>query len=93
MRDYELVMVISPDTADVETQVNRYQQFILDRGGEVRQVDRWGRRKLAYPIHRHMEGEYVVAQFRLDPDRIRELENSLRLSEDVIRHLVVKLSE
>ena len=93
MRDYELVMVISPDAADAEVAVGRYQQFILERGGEVRQVDRWGRRKLAYPINRHLEGEYVVAQFRLDPSRVQELEDSLRLSEDVIRHLVVKLGE
>ena len=93
MRDYELVMVVRPDAADPEAAVARYQQFILERGGEVRQVDRWGRRKLAYPIHRHLEGEYVVTQFRLDPNRVRELEDSLRLSEDVIRHLVVKLEE
>jgi small subunit ribosomal protein S6 len=86
-------MVISPDAADAEVAAGRYQQFILERGGEVRQVDRWGRRKLAYPINRHLEGEYVVAQFRLDPSRVQELEDSLRLSEDVIRHLVVKLGE
>ena len=93
MRDYELVVVISPDVPDVEATVNHFQQFILDRGGEVQQVDRWGRRKLAYPIQRYLEGDYVVTKFRLEPSRIRDLEDSLRLSEDVIRHLVVKLGE
>lgn len=93
MRDYELVMIVSPEAADAEAAVARYQQFILERGGEVQQVDRWGRRKLAYPIHRHMEGEYIVTQFRLDPSRVRELEDSLRLSEDILRHLVVRLGE
>lgn len=86
-------MVISPDAADAAATVDRFQQFVLERGGQVRQVDRWGRRKLAYPIAHYLEGDYVVTQFRLDPSRLRELEDSLRLSEEVIRHLVVKLEE
>ncbi|MFQ6019878.1 MAG: 30S ribosomal protein S6 [Dehalococcoidia bacterium] len=93
MRDYELVMVISPDAADADATVDRFQQFILERGGQVHQVDRWGRRKLAYPIDRHVEGDYVITQFRLDAGRLRELEDSLRLAEEVIRHLVVKLED
>lgn len=91
MGDYELVMVISPEAADAEATVDRFQQFIVELGGQVRQVDRWGRRQLAYPIDRHQEGDYVVSQFRLDPSRLRELEDSLRRSEEVIRHLLVKL--
>ena len=90
MRDYELVMVISPNAADTDATVDRFQQFILERGGQVRQVDRWGRRKLAYPIQRYWEGDYVVTQFRLDPRHLGELEASLHLAEEVIRHLVVK---
>jgi small subunit ribosomal protein S6 len=84
-------MVITPDTDDADSTVDRFQKLILESGGQVQQVDRWGRRKLAYPIDRHMEGDYVVTQFRLDPSRLRELEDSLRVSEEVIRHLVVKL--
>ena len=91
MRDYELVMVISPEAADAEATVDRFQQLIQERGGEVRQVDRWGRRKLAYPIERYSEGDYVVTQFCLEPRHLGELEASLHLSEEVIRHLVVKL--
>ena len=95
MRDYELVVVISPDIEDeqITATVDRVQQFIQERGGEIRQVDSWGRRRLAYPIDRHQEGNYVVTQFRLHPNGIRELESSLHLSEEVIRHLVVKLEE
>lgn len=93
MRDYELVMVISPEVSDeaVPATVERVQQFIQERGGEVKQVDAWGRRKLAYPIERHLEGHYVVTQFSLDPQAVRALEGNLLLAEDVIRHLVVKL--
>ena len=95
MRDYELVLVISPEIAeeDVPSTIDKVSQFITGRGGAVAGVNRWGRRKLAYPIHRHMEGNYVVTQFQLDPEQITGLEASLGLAEEVIRHLVVRTDE
>ena len=95
MREYELVMVISPEVPDesVPATMDRVQQFIQERGGQVTKVDPWGRRRLAYRIRRHSEGNYVVAQFSLDPKAVRALEGNLELAEDVLRHLVVKLEE
>ena len=95
MRDYELVVVVSPEVADedVPATVERVQQVIQERGGEIKQVDPWGRRKLAYPIQRHVEGHYVITQFSLEPQAVQALEGNLELAEDVIRHLVVKLEE
>ena len=63
------------------------------RGGEVEDVNNWGRRKLAYPIKRQVEGNYVITQLRLDPQQTRELEQGLLLSEEVIRHLLVRLDD
>jgi small subunit ribosomal protein S6 len=95
LRGYELVLIIDPEIVeeDVPTAIEKVSQFITGRGGEVANVNRWGRRKLAYPIQRHMEGNYVVTQFRLDPDQIAGLEASLGLAEEVIRHLVVRTDE
>jgi len=95
LRDYELVMIVSPEVADeaVLATVERVQEFIAEQGGQVKEVTPWGRRKLAYPIDGFREGSYVVAQLGLDPQRVRALEDNLRLAEDVIRHLVVKLEE
>ena len=95
MRGYELVLIINPEILeeDLPTAIEKVSQFITGRGGEVANVNRWGRRKLAYPIQRHMEGNYVVTQFRLDPDQIAGLEASLGLAEEVIRHLVVRTDE
>jgi small subunit ribosomal protein S6 len=73
--------------------VERVQKFIQERGGEVKEVNPWGRRKLAYPIKQFVEGHYIVAQFSLDPQAVRALEGNLELAEDVIRHLVVKLED
>ncbi|MDP2673729.1 MAG: 30S ribosomal protein S6 [Dehalococcoidia bacterium] len=95
MRDYELVMIVSPEVADeaVPATIERVQQFIAEQGGEVKEVNPWGRRRLAYPIEKYREGSYVVAQLSLDPQQLGALEENLKLSDDVIRHLVVKLEE
>ncbi len=95
MRDYELAMIVSPEVADeaVEATVERVKEFIAEQGGQVKEVDSWGRRRLAYPIERFREGSYLVAKLSLDPQRVRVLESNLELADDVIRHLVVKLEE
>jgi small subunit ribosomal protein S6 len=95
LRDYELVVILSPDVADdaVDGSLERLQQSISSRGGEVVETTHWGRRRLAYPIARHMEGNYVVSQIRLDPGQVPDLEGSLRISEEVIRHLIIRAGE
>jgi small subunit ribosomal protein S6 len=95
LREYELVMIISPDVPDEEvpSTIEKVGQFITGRGGEVAEVNRWGRRKLAYPIRRCTEGNYVVTQFKLDPTQVADLEASMELTEEVIRHLVVRKEE
>jgi small subunit ribosomal protein S6 len=95
LRDYELVVILSPDVADdvIGDSLERLNNGITSRGGEVVDVNHWGRRRLAYPIKRHIEGNYVVSQIKLDPSQVPGLESSLRISEEVIRHLIVKADE
>ena len=95
MRDYELVVILSPELAeeDIPAAIDRLSQLIGDRGGEVRDVDRWGRRKLAYPINKHLEGNFLVTQVRLDPNRTSDVEAGLRISEEVLRHLLVRVGD
>lgn len=93
MRDYEMVMVVSPEQGEegFAAALDRVTQLIQEKGGEVRSVDRWGKRRLAYPIKRFNEGFYAVMQFGLDPEAVRALEGSLELAEEIIRYLVVRL--
>ena len=95
LRDYELMVILRPDIADDELagSLERLQQSVVGQGGEVASVDHWGRRRLAYPIKRHLEGNYVVSQIRLDPQRVSDLDGGLRIAEDVIRHLLVRTGE
>jgi small subunit ribosomal protein S6 len=92
VRDYELVLVVSPDAGDegFPATLDRVSSFIRERGGEIKDVDPWGRRRLAYPIRRFTEGFYAVTRFSLEPDKVRALEGNLDLAEDVLRHLVVR---
>ncbi len=95
MRDYELVVIISPEVTDEEFPVTleKMNQFITDRGGSITEVNQWGRRKLAYPIENFMEGNYVLTQFKMEPKQTAELEASLKLTEEILRHLLVRLSD
>ena len=95
MRDYELVAIISPEVAEenIPTAVEKVSRFITERGGSIAEVNQWGKRKLAYPIKDHTEGNYVLFQFKLDPEATAELEANLRISEEILRHLIVRLGE
>lgn len=95
MRDYELVAMIKPelDEEGVSQIVDRVTESISGRGGEVEEVKRWGRRKLAYPIDKFMEADYFLARFKLGPKPVKELEAEMSASGDILRHLVVKLSD
>jgi len=93
MRSYELVTVISPevDEEKVSKVIDKVNRFVSDRGGIVEETKQWGRRKLAYPIERFMEADYILTRFKLESKLLRELETDLRASEEILRHLVVKV--
>ena len=95
MRDYEMVMIISPEIAeeDVPGRIEKVSEFITSRGGEITEVERWGKRKLAYPINNFKEGNYVLSRFKFQPDNTVELEASLKISEDILRHMLVRLGD
>jgi small subunit ribosomal protein S6 len=95
MRDYELVAIISPevDEEGVSGIVERMSQSINSRGGEVEEVKRWGRRKLAYPVGNFMEAEYLLARFRLMPKPLKELQAEIGASAGVLRYLVTRLGD
>jgi small subunit ribosomal protein S6 len=95
MRDYELVAIISPevDEEGLSKIVDKVTQSIDSRGGVVEEVKKWGRRKLAYPIRKFMEADYVLARFKLTPKSVKELEGEISASADVLRYLVVKVED
>ena len=93
LRDYELVVIISPEVADesLDGILDNISRLITQDGGTVDEVDRWGKRKLAYPIKHFLEGNYVLFRCKMKASSGKELEANLGISEEVLRHLLVRL--
>ncbi len=94
LRDYELVLIISPEIVEekLDATIDNISQFITEKGGTISDIERWGKKRLAYPIEHFVEGSYVLARFSLKPALGKELEANLQISEEVLRHLLVSLS-
>ena len=93
LRDYELVLIFSPEIASesLDTAIGKVSQFITEGGGTLSTVEQWGKRKMAYAIKQFTEGSYVLTRFTLKPKLTRELKASLEISEYVLQHLMVKI--
>jgi small subunit ribosomal protein S6 len=94
-RKYELVYVVSPDATDAQvaelhTQVEQITQRL---GGTIDKTDNWGRRKLAYEIGSHKEGTYVLETIDGGGELMKEIDRRLKVSDLIIRHLVVRIDE
>ena len=92
--DYELVVIISPEVVDdaLETKIADIDKLIVSKEGVVSSVDQWGKRKLAYPIKHVSEGYYVLTQFKMNPKWSKELEETLLITEEILRHILVRLN-
>jgi small subunit ribosomal protein S6 len=92
LREYELMIIVDPDADEsaLNGVVDRVSGLITGRGGEVKKVDRWGRRRLTFEIDHRTEGQYVVIRFQAEPEAVEQLERALHLADEVIRHKIVK---
>lgn len=92
MRRYELMLVLRPDAPDERTAaiVDRATRQIATDGGQIIKVAPWGRRRLAYPIERYREGSYHIIVFEAPAGTIAEIERTLLITEEVLRHLLVR---
>jgi small subunit ribosomal protein S6 len=92
VRRYELMLVFSPEAPDerIAAIVDRTTRQITADGGQIVKVAPWGRRRLAYQIDRHREGSYHIIVFEAPAESILELERGLLITEELLRHLVVR---
>ena len=95
MRDYEVLYIVRADIDDdkVQDAVKRVNTLIERSGGAADRTNVWGKRKLAYDVKHQKDGSYVLQDFQLDPNRVPELEASLKITEEVLRHLIVRKPE
>jgi small subunit ribosomal protein S6 len=94
-RMYETIYIVKPDLVDEENKAltTRINEVIAKMNGEVRKLEDWGIRKLAYPIDKITRGRYMYLRSDGDAALIAELERRLRLDERVIRYQTVKLEK
>ena len=91
MTNYEVMFILDPaaEDADKEAFTERVQTIITDEAGTVGKVDVWGLRKLAYPIDKKFDGYYVVLEFNAGPELPKELERKLRITDGVMRQMII----
>ncbi len=94
MRNYEVMFVIDPALEDAKKDATvESVQSIIAADGEVGKVDVWGMRKLAYPIDKKEEGYYAVVEFQGNPTLPKELDRRLKISDNVISHIIINKDE
>jgi small subunit ribosomal protein S6 len=92
LNDYEVALIIRPEVEDEgqEAIIDRLSQILTADGGQVTNVEKWGRRRLAYPINKVNEGIYYFIQGQFSAPVLSELERNAKLSEDILRHMVIR---
>jgi len=89
-RDYELGFILNPEVSEEQSHamLERVEQIVSNYDGQVVRVNQWGRRRLAYPIQHHRDGYYVFFDTILTPETVLELDRTMKVSEEVLRHLI-----
>lgn len=94
MKEYELTVLIHPDLeADLEKPLDKVRKLVKDNGGEVVSEDNWGKKKLAYSIKRQDFAVYVAMDVKLPADAPLKISNTLNITDEVLRYLLVKVDE
>jgi len=91
-RDYELGFILNPEVNEEQSNaiLERIQQIINNNDGQVVRINQWGRRRLAYPIQHQRDGFYVFFDMILAPETVSELDRNLKVTEEVLRHIIIR---
>lgn len=91
-RDYEILYIVRPNVeeGDLGDVTKRVETLIESLDGSVQRTNVWGKRRLAYEVDRLREGHYVLTDFQIEPARVPEMEATLKISDTVFRHLIVR---
>ncbi|BDA39326.1 30S ribosomal protein S6 [Candidatus Atelocyanobacterium thalassae] len=94
-QNYEMIYILRPDLSEEQANqaVTKYQDFLIKNGAVDIEVKVWGKRRLAYPIQKKLDGIYVQFNYKADGTQIEPLERIMRLEEDVLRYLTIKVEE
>jgi small subunit ribosomal protein S6 len=93
--NYETIYILRPDLLEeqVQQEINKYRDFLVEHKAENLEIKSWGKQRLAYVIQKHQDGYYVQMNYEGDGTQIAPLERAMRLSDEVIRFLTIKLKD
>ncbi len=94
-REYESMVILSPGLGDdgAKKENEAIVKFITDLGGELVKTDEWGKRELAYEINKLREGYYFINYFKLEPDKVKKLQNKYKIADNIIRYNILALED
>lgn len=95
MNKYESIYILRPTMEEeaIKSMVERFSDLITKEGGEIENVDEWGKRRLAYPIEDFYEGYYVLMNFKAKPEFPNELERIYKITDNVLRYIIIRDDE
>jgi small subunit ribosomal protein S6 len=95
MRPYEVMVILEPalEESAVQQVINRSTELLTKSSGTVNRVEKWGKRRLAYELNHRTEGYYVLFDVTSEPAPMDELDRTLRLADEVLRHKIVRIPE
>jgi len=95
MKKYEVIYIVRPtvDEEGLEAVVSKFENLVKNNGATVEKIDRWGKKRLAYEIKDFTEGFYVLMYFTAEPQVVFELERVMKITDEIIRHMVIKEDE
>lgn len=94
MKKYEAVFIFVPNLDDEKKEsITKRLKGIIEKDGTVTNVDEWGNRKLAYEIDDYQEGYYIIVNFEATPDAIKELDRVAKISDSILRHMIIRDDE
>ncbi|MCL6472468.1 MAG: 30S ribosomal protein S6 [Firmicutes bacterium] len=95
MRNYESMIILDPtlEAEAIDNLIARISDVIVKNGGKVENVNKWGKRRLAYKIGQNNEGYYIVINLQGENETVAELDRILKITDEVIRHNVIRLGK
>ena len=94
MNKYDVMFIAKPlEETEVDPIVTFVSDLLTKNGCNIEKVDRWGKRHLAYPVKKQADGYYVLINFEAEPATIKEIDRVMKIRDEILKHLIVKIDE
>lgn len=94
MRKYEVIFIVKPlEEEPTNAVIEKFEKLIVDNGGTIDKVDRWGKKRLAYEIEDTLDGYYCLFYISAEPAVVAEVDRVMKISADILKHMIIKDEE